>query len=321
LQDLKAKIEQLKKQRKAIILAHNYQLDEVQEVADYVGDSFFLSKIAASATGKIIVFCGVRFMAETAKILAPDKMVLLPESDAGCPMADMVTAEDLRKLKAAHPGASVACYVNSNAAVKAESDVCCTSSNAVKVVASLPSRQVIFVPDKNLGDYVAQRLPDKDIVLWPGHCVTHSKVKPLDVEAARERHPQAQILVHPECDPSVVALADFVGSTSEIIHYAEKSPGNAFIIGTEMGVLHILKNLRPDGQFYLLHPGLVCPNMKKTRLQSVYDALQNSQHEITVDTELALRARHTLDRRRYIKKYSAAIIPVLIISCSLWASK
>jgi quinolinate synthase len=180
--------------------------------------------------------------------------------------------------------------------VKAESDVCCTSSNAVKVVASLPNRQVIFVPDKNLGDYVARKLPDKEMVLWPGHCVTHSKVQPSDVAAARERHPEAKVLVHPECDPAVVALADFVGSTSELIYYAEKSPARAFIIGTEMGVLHRLNNLRPDGQFFLLHQGLACPNMKKTRLASVYDALRLNQHEITVDPGLAKMARRTLDR-------------------------
>jgi quinolinate synthase len=296
LKDLQTEIRLLKQKRKAIILAHNYQLDEVQEMADYVGDSFYLSKIATGIECEVIVFCGVKFMAETAKILAPGKVVLLPESDAGCPMADMITEEDLRKLKDAYPGAPVVCYVNSSAAVKAESDVCCTSSNAVKVVASLPDRQVIFVPDENLGTYVSEKLPAKEMVLWPGHCVTHAKIKASDVEAVRARHPQAQILVHPECDPSVVALADFAGSTSEIINYADKSAAKAFIIGTEMGVLHKLKALRPDSQFLLLHPGLVCPNMKKTRLRSVYEALLNSQHEITVDECLALRARTALDR-------------------------
>lgn len=296
MKDLQADIRLLKQKRKAIILAHNYQLDEVQEIADYVGDSFYLSKVAASIECEVIVFCGVKFMAETAKILAPDKVVLLPESDAGCPMADMITEEDLRKLKDAYPGAPVVCYVNSSAAVKAESDVCCTSSNAVKVVASLPNRQVVFVPDENLGTYVAEKLPAKEMVLWPGHCVTHAKIKPSDVGVVRARHPQAKILVHPECDPAVVALADFAGSTAEIINYAEKSVAQAFIIGTEMGVLHKLKALRPDSQFLLLHPGLVCPNMKKTRLRSVYEALRNGQHEITVDECLALRARTALDR-------------------------
>lgn len=296
MKDLQAEIRLLKQKRKAIILAHNYQLAEVQEIADYVGDSFYLSKVATGVEGEVIVFCGVRFMAETAEILAPDKVVLLPESDAGCPMADMITEEDLRKLKAAYPGVPVVCYVNSSAAVKAESDVCCTSTNAVKVVASLPARQVIFVPDKNLGNYVSEKLPDKEMVLWPGRCVTHAKIRPADVEAARDRHPQAKILVHPECDPAVVALADFVGSTSEIIAYAGKSPSKVFIIGTEMGVLSKLKTLRPDSRFFLLHPGLVCPNMKKTRLRSVYEALRNSQHEITVDKCLALRARAVLNK-------------------------
>lgn len=297
MKDLQGEIRQLKQKRKASILAHNYQLDEVQEIADYVGDSFYLSKVAASIECEVIVFCGVRFMAETAKILAPDKMVLLPESDAGCPMADMISEEDLRNLKADYPGVPVVCYVNSSAAVKAESDVCCTSSNAVKVVASLPNRQVIFVPDEHLGTYVSERLPDKkEMVLWPGRCITHAKIKASDVAAARARHPRAKILVHPECDPAVVALADFAGSTSEIINYAEKSAAKAFIIGTEMGVLHKLKALRSDSQFLLLHPGLVCPNMKKTRLRSVYEALLNSQHEITVDERLALSARTALDR-------------------------
>ena len=296
MQNLITEIRLLKQQRKAVILAHNYQLDEVQAVADHVGDSFYLSKIAAGIECDTIVFCGVKFMAETAKILAPDKTVLLPESDAGCPMADMIGEDDLKKLKAAHPGAPVVCYVNSSAAVKAESDVCCTSGNAVKIVASLPARKVIFVPDENLGNYVAGKLPAKELVLWPGYCVTHAKIKPADVAAARDKQPQAKILVHPECDPSVVALADFVGSTAEIISYAEKSPAKTFIIGTELGILHKLKILRPDSRFLLLHPGLVCPNMKKTRLRSVYEALRTGRSAIAVDENLALRARAALDR-------------------------
>jgi quinolinate synthase len=235
-------------------------------------------------------------MAETAKILAPDKVVLLPESDAGCPLADMIAEEDLLNLKAAHPGAPVVCYVNSSAAVKAASDVCCTSGNAVRIVASLPARRVIFVPDKNLGAHVAGKLPAKELVLWPGYCITHVKIKPADVAAARNRFPQAEILVHPECDPAVAALADFVGSTAEIIAHAGKSPGKTFIIGTEMGIIHKLKTLRPDSRFLLLHPGLVCPNMKKTTLRSVYEALRTGQPAVTVDERLALRARVALDR-------------------------
>lgn len=294
--ELKREIENLKRKRNAIILAHNYQLDEVQEVADYVGDSFYLSKVAASIDCDVIVFSGVRFMAETAKILSPDKVVLLTEIDAGCPLADTITGQDVRNIKNQHPGVPVVCYINSSTEVKAESDVCCTSSNAVKVVSSLPGRKVIFVPDGNLGDYVAKQLPDKELISWEGCCVTHVKVKPDDVRQVRERHPDAKILIHPECTPSVVELADFVGSTSEIIRYAESSDAEVLIIGTEVGVLCNLRASRPEKHFFLLHPGLVCPNMKKTRLQSVYESLLNNRYEINVEETLAEKARHTLTR-------------------------
>lgn len=296
MSDIISQIQQLKKQKNAVILAHNYQLDEVQEIADYLGDSFYLSKVAADIDCQTIVFCGVRFMAETAKILSPDKMVLLPESDAGCPMADMITADDLRALKAEHPGVPVVCYVNSSVAVKAESDVCCTSANAVKVAASLAGDKVIFVPDKNLGDWVAKQVPDKKFIFWQGCCVTHAKVQPEDVHKARSRYPNAKILVHPECDPSVVSIADFVGSTSAIIRYAETSENKEFIIGTEMGVMGKLKSLRPDAQFFLLHAGLICPNMKKTRAQSVLAALLHNQHEIIVAEQYIEPARRALTR-------------------------
>ena len=293
---LKARIQDLKRERNAVILAHNYQLDEVQDVADYVGDSFYLSKVAAGIRQDVIIFGGVRFMAETAKILSPDKVVLLPESGAGCPMAEMVTAEDVRELKAKHPHTPVVCYVNSTAAVKAESDICCTSANAVKVIKSLTGQQVIFVPDENLGQYIASKVPDKELILWSGYCTTHAKVKPEDVKKAKEHYPQAKILIHPECTPGVVALADFVGSTSEIIHYAEQSNDKTFIIGTEMGVLYNLKASQPSKEFFLLHPGLMCPNMKKTRLQSIYDALVHNQYQITVQEQIAFRARTALHR-------------------------
>lgn len=294
--DFKLEIQKLKAKRNAVILAHNYQLDEVQEVADYVGDSFYLSKIAASTQQDVIVFCGVQFMAETAKILSPQKVVLLPEQDAGCPLADMITAQGLRELKAKHPGVPVVCYVNSSAEVKAESDICCTSANALKIVASLPEKKVIFVPDENLGDYVAKQLPQKELILWQGHCITHAKVKPNNVKLVREQYPNAQVLIHPECHPSVVELADFVGSTSEIIHYAKQSEAKTFVIGTEVGVVSYLKMQLPHKEFLLLHSGLVCPNMKKTRLESVYEALRNNQYEIQVPDNLANQARQTLER-------------------------
>ncbi len=294
--NLKQEIEKLKRERNALVLAHNYQLDEVQEVADYIGDSFYLSKIAANLDCETIVFSGVRFMAETAKILSPDKTVLLPESDAGCPLADTITGGDVRALKRQHPGAPVVCYVNSSAEVKAETDICCTSSNAVKVVASLPEKKVIFVPDGHLGDYVAKQLPEKELVLWHGACVTHAKVRPGDVAQIRADYPHAKILVHPECAPDVVAMADFTGSTAEIIRYAEQSQEKSLIIGTEVGVLCNLRASRPDKHFFLLHPGLVCPNMKKTRLQSVHAALLHNQHQIEVDEALAGPARRALIR-------------------------
>lgn len=294
--ELTREIQRLKQERNAVILAHNYQLEEVQKVADYVGDSFYLSKLAANIQQDVIVFCGVRFMAETAKIVSPTKTVLLPEKDAGCPLAEMITAEGLRILKSQHPGVPVVCYINSSAEVKAESDISCTSANAVKIVASLPDRKVIFVPDENLGDYVAKQVPDKELILWKGYCVTHAKVQPKDVRQVRELYPTAKILIHPECNPAVAALADFVGSTSEIIRYARLSEESTFVIGTEMGVVCTLKETLPNKQFFLLHPGLVCPNMKKTRLESVYRALQDQQYEIHVESEYALRAQRTLQR-------------------------
>jgi len=296
LVELKKTLERLKRERKALILAHNYQLDEVQEVADYIGDSLYLSKVAASIDCGVIVFCGVRFMAETAKILSPDKVVLLPAMDAGCPLADTITGDDVKSLKRQHHGSPVVCYINSSAEVKAESDVCCTSSNAIKVVASLPDRKVIFVPDANLGNYVAKQLPDKELVLWQGRCVTHAKVKPNDILQAREKYSEAKILVHPECEPAVVELADFVGSTSEIIHYAENSDAQVFIIGTEVGVLCNLRVSRPEKHFFLLHPGLVCPNMKKTGLQSIYAALAGNQYQIHVAEEVAEKAKQAITR-------------------------
>jgi quinolinate synthase len=293
---LKREITKFKQERNALILAHNYQLDEVQEIADYIGDSFYLSKVAANLACEVIVFSGVRFMAETAKILSPEKMVLLPEIDAGCPLSDTITDEDVRNLKRLHPGAPVVCYINSSAEVKAESDVCCTSSNAINVVASLPDRKVIFVPDENLGDYVAKQLPDKELVLWQGCCVTHAKVKPCHILQMREKYPEAKILVHPECVPAAVALADFAGSTAEIIRYAENSDAQVLIIGTEVGVLCKLRASRPDKQIFLLHPGLVCPNMKKTRLQSVYEALANNRYQIQVEEAVAVKARKAIVR-------------------------
>ena len=299
--NLTEEIQRLKKERNAIILAHNYQVPEVQDVADVVGDSYSLSQHAAETDSDVIVFCGVHFMAESAKILSPNKTVLLPVRDAGCPMADMVTAPKLREMKARYPDAAVVCYVNSSAEVKAESDVCCTSSNALKVVESLENKQVIFVPDENLGSYVASKVKDKEIILWKGFCITHKRVKVEEVQKIRQLHPNAKILMHPECAPEVQKLADFLGSTSAIINYAREIPEKDIIIGTEEGILHLLKKQNPDKNFYLLSTGLICTNMKKTRLDDVHSALLNMQHEIHVDEDIRIKALKSLERMLKIK--------------------
>lgn len=296
IKELKDSIIELKKDRNATIVAHNYQVDDVQEIADLVGDSLALSRYCASGPAEVIVFCGVHFMAESAKILSPEKTVLLPESDAGCPMAEMVTAEALREEKKRYPDAAVVCYINSTAEVKAESDICCTSSNAVKVVKAVRQKRIIFVPDQNLGHYVAQQVPEKEVILWKGFCATHHKIKAIEVEKIKALHPDAVLLVHPECKPEIVALADFVGSTKQIIDYATASKADKFIIGTEMGVLYKLKRDNPGKKFYLMSPGLVCPNMKKTSLQSVYDSLKEMKHRIELEEGIRIKARRSLDR-------------------------
>lgn len=289
-------IQRLKKQKNAIILAHNYQIPEIQDIADIVGDSLKLSQEAAKTQADIIVFSGVHFMAESAKILSPDKKVLLPVYDAGCPMADMIDAEQLREFKKEHPGTPVVCYVNSSAEVKAESDICCTSSNAVKIVREMQADKILFVPDQNLGDYIAKQVPNKEIISWEGFCITHHRVKASEVAAARAHHPDALVLAHPECSPDVVERADFVGSTSAIINFANKSDNKLFIIGTEMGVLHILRKENPEKSFYLLSPGLTCYNMKKTSLPDIYKALLNEQYEITIDEAVRQKALGCLQR-------------------------
>jgi quinolinate synthase len=294
--ELITQILKLKRERNAVIVAHNYQIDDVQEIADVVGDSFALSKYCAEDPRDVIVFCGVHFMAESAKILSPQKTVLLPEINAGCPMADMVTAQDVRKMKETYPDAAVVCYINTSAEVKAECDICCTSSNAVKVIESLSEEQIIFVPDKNLGDYIAKKVPRKKMILWEGYCITHHRVTTEDVKMVKETHPDALVLAHPECRPEVVALADFVGSTKQIIDFAAASKENKFIIGTEMGVLVRLKKDNPHKTFYLLSQGLICPNMKKTKLESVYHALRDMKYTIELEEEIRLKAKGSLER-------------------------
>jgi quinolinate synthase len=292
---IRNEILQLKKEKNAIILAHNYQVGPVQDIADVVGDSLELARAAATMDEKVIVFCGVDFMAETAAILSPEKIVLLPAADACCPMADMITAEELKFVKSRYPGASVICYVNTTAEVKAECDICCTSSNAVKVVQSLEQDQVIFVPDRNLARYVA-RFTDKEILPWEGFCIVHDQITPEHVNAARKQHHGAKVLVHPECRPGVIDLADDVASTSGIIRQVCSSPENEFIIGTESGILHRLARECPQKRCYPLSEGAVCRNMKKTDLPKVRDALKNLQPRIHVPEKIARRARHAIDR-------------------------
>lgn len=294
--DYTQNINKLKKEKDAVILAHYYQRPEIQDIADYVGDSFALSKLAKKLTNKVIVFCGVHFMAESAKILSPDKTVLLPASDAGCPMADMVTPENIISLRKQYPKAAVVCYVNSSAEVKAECDICCTSSNAIRIVKSLAENDIIFVPDQNLGNFVSKHVPEKNIILFNGYCITHHKITLENVEQACTAIPDAILVVHPECQPEIVKKADFAGSTAEIIEFISNSDNKKFIIGTEMGVLHEIQKRNPDKKLYLLSQGLLCPNMKKTTIENVYDALMYNQHEIKLSNDIIAKAEHSLNR-------------------------
>ena len=295
-ESLKKKIAKLKKKRNAVIIVHNYQRDEIQDIADISGDSLALSQAAVRTDADVIVFCGVHFMAESAAILNPNKKVLLPVKEAGCPMADMITPEKLRLKKREHPGAAVVCYVNSSAAVKAESDIACTSSNAIEVVRSLPERKIIFVPDKNLGRYVQSQLPDKEIILWEGFCPTHIRVQEEDVIAAKKLHPKAEVVAHPECNSEVLALADHICSTGGMFKYVKSSPSAEFIIGTESGMLYKLQKDNPGKKFYLPTQNLVCAHMKLTTLGWVAHSLEMLVHEIKVPRDVMAKAREALER-------------------------
>lgn len=285
----------LKKERQATILAHNYQSPQVQDVADLVGDSLELSRAAARLDSPVIVFCGVDFMAETAAILSPGKRVVLPEKGAYCPMAHMITPEELRALKAQHPDAAVVCYVNSTAEIKAESDVCCTSANGVQVVKSLSEKKVIFIPDRNLAAYVA-RHTDKQIIPGNGYCYVHDHLTIEQVRAARAAHPQAELLVHPECRPEVIDQADYVYSTAGMGRHAKSSPAREFIIGTEVGMIYRLKKENAGKEFYPLSESAICHNMKKTDLAKLRQALQTLEPRVEVPKEVASRARKAIER-------------------------
>jgi quinolinate synthase len=292
---LQQEIRQLKEERNAILLVHNYQLPEIQDLADLTGDSLELSRAAATMDGEVIVFCGVDFMAETAAILSPEKTVLLPAEDACCPMAQMISADELNLAKERHPDAAVVCYVNTSAEVKAASNICCTSANAVKVVNAVKEDKIIFVPDRNLGRY-AQRFTKKTILPWEGFCIVHDRITPAQVAEARKAHPGAVVLVHPECRPEVIDSADYVASTSGIIKEVCSSHAQEFIIGTEVGILHRLTKECPGKRCYPLSETAICRNMKKTDLVKVRDSLKTLRPRITVPKDIADRARGAIER-------------------------
>lgn len=283
-------IKRLKAERNAIILAHNYVRGELQDLADFVGDSLELSIKAKNAGAGVIVFCGVRFMAETAKLLSPQSVVLLPNPDAGCPMADMALAEKVAVYKAAHPDTVIVAYVNTTADVKAHVDLCCTSGNAGKIISSIPEdREILFLPDRNLGGNLNRKL-GRHMLLWPGFCPTHDRVTPEAIRAARAAHPGVKLLVHPECDPEVVALADEALSTGGILRFVRESSDHAFLIGTESGILHRLRQENPGKQFYPLEPEMLCPNMKKITLENVRDCLKHMAPQVELSPELMAAA-------------------------------
>lgn len=292
---LRGKIFELKKKLNAIIVSHNYQRPEVQDIADFVGDSLELARRCAEVKAETIIFCGVNFMAETAAILNPTSTVLLAHPTAYCPMAEMIDADDLREWKEKYPKATVVAYVNTTAAVKAESDICCTSANGVKVVESVPNEEILFIPDQHLGHYISTKT-NKQMILYPGYCITHARLTAEQVKIAKQRYPEAKVLVHPECREEVVELADAALSTSQMIQYAKESTATTFLIGTEEGILHRLRKENPGKDFYLLAPSLICPNMKKTRLETVIETMESKHNQVIVPEEIRLKAKQALER-------------------------
>lgn len=295
-------IKKLKEEKNAVILAHCYQNIEVDEVADYVGDSLYLSQKAAETDADIIVFAGVYFMAQTAKILNPDKKVLLPRMESGCLMADMVNLQQVREFKSKHPNIPTVCYINSTAEVKTECDICCTSSNALNIVKSLQAPQVLFLPDTYLGKWVESQLDGTEVITYPGYCPTHLRIKPEDIIEMKKKYPNAEVLAHPECHKEVVKLADYVGSTTGIMKHAIESDKKQFIISTEKGVVDRLKRDYPEKEFILIKDNIICPNMKWHTLEDIYNALAKEQHEINVDKDVAPKALKCIDRMLEVSK-------------------
>ena len=298
--ELIKKIAKLKKKRSAVILVHNYQPGEIQDIGDFVGDSLGLSRKAAQTDANVIVFCGVHFMAETASILCPNKTVLLPDINAGCPMADMITAERLRQKKAELSNARVVCYINSSAEVKAESDACCTSANAVQVIESLNTEEILFVPDQYLGHYASTQTPKK-IALWPGYCPTHMRIQPKHIIHLKQQYPKAKVIIHPECRPDIIALADETLSTGGLCRYAQKSSVREIIVGTEIGIIHRLKKENPDKKFIPAHERAICPDMKLMTLEKVMWSLENMSPEVKVPEETRIKAKIAVEKMLDVK--------------------
>lgn len=295
-EELIQKILKLKAERDAIILAHNYQIGEVQDIADYRGDSLGLSIEASKTRAKVILFCGVKFMAETAKIISPDKTVLMPDENAGCPMANMITVRQLKELKKKHPSALVVCYVNTTAAIKAESDICCTSANAVKVVNSLPKDvPIIFIPDKSLGEYVSKK-SGREMILWNGYCPTHHRILAKDIVSMKEKYPDAIVMVHPECTSDVIDLADQVLSTGGMCKFAKESSAEEFIIGTEIGLLYTLQKENPNKKFYPATTLADCPDMKLNTLEKILWSLEDMVYEINVPEDIRIKAENAIKK-------------------------
>ncbi len=299
---MKKQIEQLKAAKNAIVLAHYYAPDEVQEIADYVGDSFYLAKVAKQSTADILVFCGVSFMGESAKILNPDKAVLMPDPAADCPMAHMVAPGRIEEMRAKYDDLAVVCYINSTAELKCQSDVCVTSSNAVKIVKSLPNKNIFFVPDRNLGRYVAEQVPEKNIILNDGCCPIHAAVTAEQIAAEKKLHPNAPVLSHPECEAEIIALSDFIGSTAEIIEYAKSSAASEFIVCTEDGVKYKLLTDSPDKRFYFPNPHPCCADMKLNTLESVLSVLEKEDRTVEISEDIRRKALIPLDRMLELAK-------------------
>lgn len=300
--EIKDNILKLKKEKNAVILAHYYVPDEVQEIADYVGDSFFLSKKAKELEESIIVFAGVSFMGESAKILNPDKLVLMPDRNADCAMAHMADIENIKRIRETYEDVAVVCYINSTAEIKRYVDVCVTSSNAVKIVKALPNKNIFFIPDGNLGRYVAEQVPEKNFILNQGYCPVHHAMTIEEVKRAKKAHPNAKFLVHPECVKELLDEADYIGSTAGIIKFVEQSPEMEFIIGTEIGVLYELKKKNPNKKFYTLNENQICHDMKSNTLEKIYDVLENETNQIVMDEVCRIEAMKPLERMLELAK-------------------